>query len=232
MDKPKYHHKPRFERKPKPARILSRKEILESQKRMAMLVIAFFIGLLILSFAMRGIVFDVLTLILFVCGLLGFLFLKFTQFLLSRGGGIKDKYVSLADLQRTDPFAVEEYVANLFRKMGFDNVRITPQMGDGGIDVLMEKNNVRYGVQVKRYAQDHYVQVEEVRAVIGSREQLHLDKVIFVTTSSYTRFVWENIRKDNIYLIDGRGLDNLGSSVFGGRFHGGVLPGWEGFLRS
>ena len=231
MNKPYYNNKPRFERKPKPARILSKKEVLQSQKRMAILIIAFFGGLLVLTFAMRGLIFDTLILVLFVCGFFGFLFLKVTNFLLSKGGGMKDRYVMLSDLQRTDPFAVEEYIANIFRKMGFDYVRITPQMGDGGIDVLMEKNGVRYGVQVKRYAQDHYVQVEEVRAVIGSREQLHLDKVIFVTTSSYTRFVWENIRKDNIYLIDGRGLDNLGSSVFAGRFRESVLPGWENFLR-
>lgn len=138
------------------------------------------------------------------------LFLLSYGLLLQKSGGQEWKYIPLQELRRHNPLYVEEYVAGIFRRLGVEDVEVTQQMGDGGIDVLMEINGARIGVQVKRYAPNHYVQVDEVRAVLGSREQLRLDKVVFVTTSQYTRYVWETIRKENIYLIDGNTLDRLG----------------------
>lgn len=140
------------------------------------------------------------------------------------------KYIPLADLLRHDPLYVEQYVAGIFTRLGALDVSVTEQMSDGGIDVLMRIGNTRLGVQVKRYAPQHYVQVDEVRALLGSMHQLHLDKVVFVTTSQYTRYVWETIVKDDIYLIDGKTLDRLGQAARTGGDIKTILPGWTRFL--
>ena len=46
----------------------------------------------------------------------------------------------------------EYFCADLLRRHGFINVSVTPGSGDQGVDVLAEKEGVKYAVQCKNYA--------------------------------------------------------------------------------
>ena len=46
----------------------------------------------------------------------------------------------------------EYFCADLLRRHGFVNVSVTPGSGDQGVDVLAEKEGVKYAVQCKKYA--------------------------------------------------------------------------------
>jgi len=122
-------------------------------------------------------------------------------------------FIKLDVLTKINPFQVEHHVAHRFRKMGYHNVRVTKAKADGGIDVLMEKNGKRYGVQVKRYHPRKYIQVESVRALLGSMQQLGLDKVIYVTTSNYTNYVWKTINKSKIFLLNGAQFEKMSKEL-------------------
>lgn len=59
----------------------------------------------------------------------------------------------------------EYWTADLLRKIGFSHVEVTPGSGDQGVDVLAEKDGVRYAVQCKRYSHDlGNTPVQEVHA--------------------------------------------------------------------
>ena len=48
----------------------------------------------------------------------------------------------------------ERWCANLLKRNGFSNVEVTPGSGDQGVDVLAEKDGVKYAVQCKCYSSD------------------------------------------------------------------------------
>ena len=48
----------------------------------------------------------------------------------------------------------EYWCADLLKKLGYQNVQVTPGSGDQGVDVLAEKEGVRYAIQCKCYSKD------------------------------------------------------------------------------
>lgn len=48
----------------------------------------------------------------------------------------------------------EQWCAELLRKIGFSNVEVTQGSGDQGVDILAEKDEIRYAIQCKCYSSD------------------------------------------------------------------------------
>lgn len=48
----------------------------------------------------------------------------------------------------------ENFIADLLRKLSYQNVKVTRGSGDQGVDVLAEKEGIRYAVQCKCYSSD------------------------------------------------------------------------------
>ncbi|MDF2116379.1 restriction endonuclease [Roseiarcaceae bacterium H3SJ34-1] len=80
------------------------------------------------------------------------------------------------------PRLFEETVASVFASVGFTTI-VTAYSGDGGIDVVLEKNGEEIGVQVKRYKDR--ISVEQIRSLCGALVLRGLTQGIFVTTSSF-----------------------------------------------
>lgn len=51
-----------------------------------------------------------------------------------------------------DGHKFEYFCADLLRKNGFSEVKVTPGSGDQGVDILAEKGGVKYAIQCKNYA--------------------------------------------------------------------------------
>lgn len=60
----------------------------------------------------------------------------------------------LDQVDTMDGHAFEYWCADLLRDNGFTNVSVTKGSGDQGVDVLAEKENIRYAVQCKCYSND------------------------------------------------------------------------------
>ena len=100
----------------------------------------------------------------------------------------KDKsaieYRSLSDLKRMHPFKFEDYVAKLYKNMGY-SVKQTKRTGDGGKDIVATKNGQTYFVECKRYSDP--INVHKMRDFVGACVLGGKDvKGIYVTTSSFT----------------------------------------------
>lgn len=106
-----------------------------------------------------------------------------------------------------EPCEFEEFVADVFRRIGF-NAEVTQKTHDGGKDIVatFEKGGVLYTTyfECKRYSPDRPVGVEIVRELYAVMEMERVDKGVIVTTSHFTRGAVAEAQKLNgrIQLID------------------------------
>lgn len=69
---------------------------------------------------------------------------------------VKDREVDaeLLNIDLMEGHEFEYWCASLLRKTGFSNVEVTQGSGDQGVDVLAEKDGIRYAIQCKCYSKD------------------------------------------------------------------------------
>lgn len=120
----------------------------------------------------------------------------------------KDKsaieYRSLSDLKRMHPFKFEDYVAKLYKNMGY-SVKQTKRTWDGGKDIVATKNGQTYFVECKRYSDP--INVHKMRDFVGACVLGGKDvKGIYVTTSSFTNDAKSAANRIGIQMIDGNKL--------------------------
>jgi len=103
------------------------------------------------------------------------------------------------------PREFEHAVADLFRAQGF-KAKLTPGSGDGGIDILLEKEGKHYGVECKQYKKQ--LGPKYIRDFIGALQLRKLRAGFFVTTSSFSEEAVAAAKKSEyaIKLIDGEVL--------------------------
>lgn len=63
-----------------------------------------------------------------------------------------EKELERIDLMEGHDF--EHWCADLLRKSGFENVNVTQGSGDQGVDIIAEKDGIKYAVQCKCYSSD------------------------------------------------------------------------------
>lgn len=80
------------------------------------------------------------------------------------------------------PRLFEQTVASVFQDLGY-KVQVTGYRNDGGIDVILYKDDKQLGVQVKRYRAR--IEVEQIRSLAGALILSGITKGIYVTTSEF-----------------------------------------------
>lgn len=103
-----------------------------------------------------------------------------------------------------DGWQFEEEVAKVFRLNGY-RAEVTKKTGDGGIDLIMYKDGLKYIVQCKHYR--NTLPVEPVRALNGVREDFKANILIIVASSGLTKAGYEFI--ENKPYIEVLTLDDL-----------------------
>ncbi|WP_423800021.1 restriction endonuclease [Neobacillus sp. SAB-20_R2A] len=111
----------------------------------------------------------------------------------------KSKKIVMDDVDLMSGHEFESFVSELFCKMGY-NATVTKGSGDQGIDVLAEKNNVKYGIQTKCYSGS--VSNKAIQEVVAGLSYYKLHKGIVVTNSYFTESARELARSNNIILWD------------------------------
>ncbi len=88
------------------------------------------------------------------------------------------------ELIELTPREFEEYVAELLRNSGYDNVELTPYSNDKGLDVIAYKDGLKYGVQCKRYRGT--VGSPEIQRFLGALSHAKADTGLFITTGMFS----------------------------------------------
>lgn len=123
----------------------------------------------------------------------------------------------LESILKNSPDFFEHLVVELLLKMGYGNDKnsgiVTGRPHDGGIDGVISEDRLGLDliyIQAKRYSSNCKIGRKDLQAFVGAME--HVQKGVFITTSSFTKEAEEFIRKQqqkNIKLIDGSLLSEL-----------------------
>lgn len=112
---------------------------------------------------------------------------------------------TLESLRSLTPDEFEEYIVDLFRRLGFRTEKVGGSH-DGGIDIIAEKNNLKHYIQCKKHITSQ-VTVHDVRDFYGAvSAKLSNAKSFFVTTNIFTLEAEKFCKDNNIESIDGQEL--------------------------
>ena len=110
-------------------------------------------------------------------------------------------------LYHLTPREFEEWTESLFKTLDFQNVVLTPQSGDKGLDLIAEKDGKKIAVQCKKFK--GVVGTPVIQAFAGALQTANIDKGYFITTGTYSLDA-EKIAQDlPIELYDRNSLGGL-----------------------
>ena len=125
----------------------------------------------------------------------------------------KDAKIQLLEkFKEIDPYYFEKVILMMLQKMGYGEFEETPKSGDGGIDGIINQDQLgleRIYIQAKRFSENK-VREKDIRNFIGAMSG-DTSKGIFVTTSSFDAGALSkaNDAHHKIILIDGSQLVDL-----------------------
>ena len=106
----------------------------------------------------------------------------------------------------------ERYVAEAYRRRGFDVERTGSPVGDAGIDIILRKDGLTTLVQCKHW-KDRKVGVRPVRELLGVMASQGACSGVLVTSGRFTSEAQEFGKGNPIQLIDGQSLATLVGST-------------------
>ncbi len=92
---------------------------------------------------------------------------------------------TMSQIDKMDGKTFEKACADILKHHGFSKVEITGRSGDGGVDILACKGNVRYAVQCKRYK--NKLGNSSIQEVFSGKAYYHCDKAAVMTNSYFTK---------------------------------------------
>ncbi|MFH1207841.1 MAG: restriction endonuclease [Patescibacteria group bacterium] len=109
---------------------------------------------------------------------------------------------TLESLRKLTPNQFEDYVAELFRRLGFRTEKVGGSY-DGGIDVIAEKDGIKHYIQCKRFITGQ-VNVHDIRDFYGALVDKETQaKGYFITTNVFTLESEKFAEGKPLELIDG-----------------------------
>jgi len=106
---------------------------------------------------------------------------------------------SIDDIDIMTGIEFEQFVCELFSKMGYDS-KVTKKTGDQGIDVIAEKNNIRVGIQSKCYS--GIVGNKAIQEAVAGKGFYKCDKVMVISNNFFTNAAIELAKINEVVLWD------------------------------
>ncbi|XUC88821.1 hypothetical protein IGJ44_002578 [Enterococcus sp. DIV1368d] len=99
-------------------------------------------------------------------------------------------------------YEFEEYLVILLKFMGFRDVKRVGGSGDRGVDIIANRNNLKYGFQAKRYDNNSFVGNKAVQEIFTGVTVRGLDRGIVVAPANYSSDAVGTALQTNIELWD------------------------------
>lgn len=107
---------------------------------------------------------------------------------------------TISQLDSMEGHQFEYACANILRANGFKSVKVTQGSGDFGVDVLAEKNGIRYAIQCKCYS--NKLNNKPIQEVIGGLAYYGCSKGAVMTNQYFTEPAKELARINGVELWD------------------------------
>lgn len=114
---------------------------------------------------------------------------------------------SLFDVEHMDGWQFENFCADVLKKNGYENVEVTKGSGDQGVDVLAERDGIKYAIQCKHYSQP--VGNKAVQEIFAGKQFYHCHIGIVMTNNYFTQSAKELAKENGIILWDKDYLDRF-----------------------
>lgn len=109
------------------------------------------------------------------------------------------KVFTMSDIDNMDGVKFEYYLADILRKRGYTNVRVTEKY-DFGVDIVAKKDNVTWGIQAKRYSS--MVKASAVRAAYTALSHYGCERAMVVSNNYFSNPAKTLAFDTNTVLID------------------------------
>lgn len=114
---------------------------------------------------------------------------------------------TLKQLDKMDGHQFEYACADILKANGYKHVKVTRGSGDFGVDVIAEKDNVRYAIQCKRY--NHKLDNTPIQEVVGGLAYYQCDKGAVMTNQYFTEPAKQLAQVNDIKLLDRDTLSHM-----------------------
>ncbi|MCD7929654.1 MAG: restriction endonuclease [Clostridiales bacterium] len=111
------------------------------------------------------------------------------------------------DFDKMEGHQFETYCADVLRGNGFSNVRVTQGSGDQGVDILAEKEGVKYAIQCKCYSSD--VGNKAVQEVFSGKNFYDCHVAVVLTNQHFTASAQELAQKTGVLLWERETLERF-----------------------
>ena len=118
-----------------------------------------------------------------------------------------DNYINQSNIDNMDGHKFEYFCADLLRKNGFSDVSVTPGSGDQGVDILAEKEGIKYAIQCKNYTSKlSNTPVQEVNA---GKTFYRCHVGVVMTNSTFTPGAKELAKATGVLLWDRKVIEKM-----------------------
>ena len=114
---------------------------------------------------------------------------------------------TLKQLDKMDGHQFEYACADILKANGYKHVKVTRGSGDFGVDVIAEKDKVRYAIQCKRY--NHKLDNTPIQEVVGGLAYYQCDKGAVITNQYFTEPAKQLAQVNDIKLLDRDTLSHM-----------------------
>ncbi len=119
----------------------------------------------------------------------------------------KERLLFYCNFDQMTGHQFEEFCASLLRKNNFQNVTVTPQSGDYGIDITAYKDGRKYAFQCKRYHKN--VGNKAVMEAYSGARFYDCQVAVVMTNQSFTQAAKTLAAKNGVLLWDRERLKQL-----------------------
>lgn len=103
-------------------------------------------------------------------------------------------------IDEMDGHEFEYFCANILRAQGYENISVTRGSGDQGVDIIAEREGIKYAIQCKRYSQP--VGNKAVQEIYAGKAFYHCHIGIIMTNNYFTASAKELAKENGIVLWD------------------------------
>lgn len=114
---------------------------------------------------------------------------------------------SVKDYDSMDGHTFEHFCADILSKNEYQNVEVTRGSGDQGIDILAEKEGIKYGIQCKCYASD--IGNKAVQEAFAGKTYYNCHVAAVLTNRHFTKSAKELSESNKVLLWDREKLEEF-----------------------
>lgn len=121
----------------------------------------------------------------------------------------KHSYIitSTANVDRLEGHEFEYFCAELLKRCGFEEVKVTRGSGDQGVDILAVKEDIRYAIQCKNYSTP--LGNKPIQEVYAGKTFYKCHVGVVMTNTTFTKSACELADSVGIILWDKERLDKM-----------------------